>query len=236
MDLTDPTRSITGTLDGPVLAVLAGAGRPLTVGDVAALSARGSEIGVRRSLARLTEQGVVRSTEMGRNRVYELNREHVAAPIALLLAGLRLELWERLRRTLTAWRPRPLYACVFGSAARGDGDSGSDIDLLLVHAPFPGEKDPRRKSVGIGERLGGIASELISTPLTEGQVSKWQRQVDGSRDAVRAWSGNSLQVVDLSAYEWGEHRRRKTPLFREIRQDAVEIVGPATSPSPARKA
>jgi hypothetical protein len=44
MDLTDPTRSITGTLDGPVLAVLAEAGRPLTVGEVAAQSARGSEI------------------------------------------------------------------------------------------------------------------------------------------------------------------------------------------------
>lgn len=67
MDLTDPTRAVSATLDGPVLAVLAQAGKPLTVGAVAAMTPRGSEIGVRRSLARLVEQGIVRATEMGRN-------------------------------------------------------------------------------------------------------------------------------------------------------------------------
>lgn len=138
MDLTDPTRAVTATLDGPVLAVLAQSGKPMTVGDVAAQMPRGSEIGVRRSLERLVGQGIVRATEMGRNRVHELNREHIAAPVADLLASLRLELWKRLRAKLSAWNPRPVYGCVFGSAARGDGDSGSDIDLLLVHAPFPG--------------------------------------------------------------------------------------------------
>jgi hypothetical protein len=51
MDLSDPTRSVTPTLDGSVLAVLAAAGHPLTVGQVAAKAARGSEIGIRRSLA-----------------------------------------------------------------------------------------------------------------------------------------------------------------------------------------
>ena len=72
VDLTDPTRAVTPTLDGPVLAVLAAAGRAMTVGEIAAQTARGSEIGVRRSLGRLVEQGIVRATEMGRNRVHEL--------------------------------------------------------------------------------------------------------------------------------------------------------------------
>ena len=132
MDLTDPTRAVTATLDGPVLAVLAVAGKPLTAGEVAALTPRGSEIGVRKSLARLVEQGIVRATEMGRNRVHELNREHVAAPVAEALAGLRLALWRRFRSTLGGWNPKPTYGCVFGSAARGDGDVRSDIDLLLI--------------------------------------------------------------------------------------------------------
>src|SRR4051794_27539339 len=128
MDLSDPTRAITSTLDGTVLAVLAAAGRPLTVGQVAQQAARGSEIGIRRSLARLVEQGTVRATLMGRNQVHELNREHVAAGVADLLAGLRTVLWQRLREDLARWRPKPLYACVFGSAARGDGDEASDVD------------------------------------------------------------------------------------------------------------
>ena len=142
MDLTDPTRAVTSTLDGPVLAVLAQAGRPLTVGEVAAQTARGSEIGVRKSLSRLVGEGIVRATLMGRNRVHELNRAHVAAPVADLLAGLRLELWRRLRETVAAWDPKPVYAYVFGSAARGDGGPESDIDLLLVHPPVPGEVVP----------------------------------------------------------------------------------------------
>ena len=41
MGLTDPTWAVTTTLDGPVLAALASAGKPLTVGDVAALMPRG---------------------------------------------------------------------------------------------------------------------------------------------------------------------------------------------------
>ena len=117
MDLGDPTRSITPTLDGPVLAVLARSGRPLTVGEVAAETVRGSEIGVRRCLARLVDQGLVQATEMGRNRVHELNREHVAAPIATTMADLRTELWRRMRKELSGWKPKPLYACAFGSAA-----------------------------------------------------------------------------------------------------------------------
>jgi predicted nucleotidyltransferase len=228
MDLADPTRAVTGTLDGPVLAVLANAGRPLTVGEVAAISVRGSEIGIRRSLARLIEQGLVRATEMGRNRVHELNRDHVAAPIAHLLAGLRLELWRRFRQTLQSWKPPPLYACVFGSAARGDGDSDSDIDLLLVHPPFPGENYPRKKSHSIPDKPLGFATELTAVPLTERQVSKWRRQVDDLRVVVHGWTGNPLQVVEMSAFEWDDHRRRATDLFREIHRDAVELKGPST--------
>src|SRR5664280_900605 len=74
MDFGDPTRSVIPTLDGPVLAVLARSGRPLTVGEVAAQTPRGSEIGVRRCLGRLVDQGIVQAMEMGRNRVHQLNR------------------------------------------------------------------------------------------------------------------------------------------------------------------
>ena len=95
MDLSDPTRAVTPTLDGAVLAVLATTGKPLTVGQVARQATRGSEIGIRRSLARLVKQGIVRATVMGRNQVHELNRDHVAAGVADTLAGLRTELWRR---------------------------------------------------------------------------------------------------------------------------------------------
>jgi len=224
VNLTDPTGSITSTLDGPVLAVLALAGRPMTAGDVSSHMPRGSEIGVRRSLARLVEQGTVRATEMGRNRVHELNREHVAAPIAELLAGLRLEVWKRLRAKLATWNPKPQYACVFGSAARADGESDSDIDVLLVHAPFPGEADPRRRSAGLTQ-LAGFASELMTMQLTERQAAKWRRQVDELHRQVEAWTGNRMQALEMSTFEWADHRRRQTPIYQEIARDAIKVAG-----------
>lgn len=224
VDLTDPTRAVTPTLDGPVLAVLAQAGKPLTVGEVAAQMPRGSEIGVRRSMSRLVEQGIVRATEMGRNRVHELNREHLAAPAAELLSGLRLELWDRFRKTLGAWNPKPVYGCVFGSAARGDGDAQSDIDLLLVHPPLRGETDPRRRSGGL-DAVAGFAAEFMTVQLTERQLAKWGRQVDQLRGLVRDWTGNPLQVLEMSTFQWADHKRRLSPLSVEISRDAVEVVG-----------
>jgi len=224
MDLTDPTRAVTATLDGPVLAVLARAGKPLTVGEIAAETPRGSEIGVRRSLARLVEQGTVRAMEMGRNRVHVLNRDHIAAPVAVLLSGLRLELWGRLRETIGGWNPKPNYACVFGSAARGDGDAHSDIDLLLVHAPLPGESEPRRRVGGLDAAAGYVA-QLMAVPLTERQLAKWRHQVDRLHELVRDWTGNPLQALELSSFQWSDHRRRNSALFQEISRDAIDITG-----------
>src|SRR5674476_1015934 len=108
MDIHDPTRSVTSSLDGPVLGVLARADRLLIAGDIAKRAVRGSEIGIRRCLARLVDQGIVLATEVGRYRVHELNRMHLAAPIADLLGRLREELTRRLRHTLES--------CVLGPA------------------------------------------------------------------------------------------------------------------------
>jgi predicted nucleotidyltransferase len=197
VDLTDPTRAVTATLDGPVLAVLARAGKPLTVGEVAAQAPRGSEIGVRRSLARLVDQGIVRATEMGRNRVHELNRDHVASPVAEALSALRITLWTRLRKTIAGWNPEPVYACVFGSAARGDGDTESDIDLLLVRPRLVDE--------------------------TGRQSRKWERQIGELHDQVQAWTGNALQIVEIPVDAWVDRGRRSTALFEQIDRDGVEI-------------
>jgi predicted nucleotidyltransferase len=201
MDLSDPTRSVVATLDGAVLAVLASAGRPLTVGQVARQAARGSEIGIRRTMARLVEQGIVRATVMGRNTVHELNRDHIAAPIAQALADLRPALWQRLRDELDSWQVPPSYACVFGSAARGDGNTGSDIDLFLVRPPLHPEEE-----------------------LPPEAEQQWEEQVDRMRDLVQAWTGNPLQVVELSGQQWQNPSPAQKRLLAEIERDAVELL------------
>jgi DNA-binding transcriptional ArsR family regulator len=222
----DVTRSVIPTLDGPVLAVLARSGRPLTAGEVAAQATRGSEIGIRRTLGRLVEQGIVRSHQMGRNRVHELNREHVAARIATLLADLRLELWRRLRAEAATWNPKPVYACVFGSAARADGNADSDIDLLVVHPTFPGEPVPKAELwlTAIGMLLTssnrGVALPMARKP----DRAAWQQQLDQLHSAVFSWTGNRLQVVDVSVHQWATGQDIDPHLLKDIKRDAVEVV------------
>jgi predicted nucleotidyltransferase len=224
MDLSDPTRAVTPTLDGPVLAVLAAAGRPLTVGEVAAQSARGSEIGIRRTLIRLVDQGLVRATLMGRNRVHELNRDHLAAGAADVLADLRVELWRRFRAEFAAWKPAPIYACVFGSAARADGDENSDIDLLLVHSPLTGERRPRRSQTSWTQVFQDLAASSVVKPGVVADAEDWAGQVDRVRGLVRRWTGNSLQVIDLSFYEWWEPSESHAGLLANVNRDAIELT------------
>jgi predicted nucleotidyltransferase len=50
------------------------------------------------------------------------------------LAGLRFALVEDMRQQIKSWHQPAIAAWLFGSAARGDGDRDSDIDLLSVVA------------------------------------------------------------------------------------------------------
>ncbi len=83
-------------------------------------------------LADLVDAGIVRGTPVGRAIAYQLNRDHLVAQAIAKLAGARLDLVDRLKKEIFLWQEQPVSAWLFGSAARGDGDRRSDIDLLLV--------------------------------------------------------------------------------------------------------
>ncbi|WP_372734558.1 nucleotidyltransferase domain-containing protein [Nocardioides sp.] len=165
----------------------------------------------------------MRATVMGRNQVHELNRDHVAAQIAVALAGLRGELWARFRNELDSWRPKPLYACVFGSAARGDGGVDSDIDLLLVHPPFAGEKAPGRVSPTLREAIADAVGAAVMAPAEPDAASRWEDQLSNLHDLVERWTGNPLQIVDLSFSEWRHPPSAHQPLLDGVARDGIEL-------------
>jgi predicted nucleotidyltransferase len=238
MDFTDPSLAITPTLDGPVLIALALAGKPFTVSELANKTSRGSEIGIRRSLGRLVAQGVVTATEMGNSRVYNLNREHVAAKIAIDMSDLRSEVWRRISRQFEKWAVRPIYACVFGSAARHQADLSSDIDLLLIHPSTLAELSEAQKSRSFIASLGMWANVVSTRVMTEAQTKAWDKNVDALDGLVRSWTGNPLQVVSISAIEWSEHRRRRSEIYQEIERDEVRLYdefAPITYKFPKRQ-
>jgi predicted nucleotidyltransferase len=223
MNLTDPSSAITSSLDGPVLVALANAGKSLTVPEVASLSVRGSEIGIRKSLGRLVNQGIVIATDVGSSRAFQLNREHVAADIAIRMAALRSDLWRLIARDIERWKYPPLYASIFGSAARHDGDSESDIDLLLVRPSTHSEISEKQRNNPV---LAGIefgVTALTSRILLESQLDVWEKSIDKLRGRVRLWSGNPLQVVDISSTVWAEHRHNKTEIYNNIKIDEVRL-------------
>jgi len=134
MELNRPLATITPTLDGDVLAVLAQHDATFTTGQLHRVLNRYSEEGIRKVLLRLTRQGVVRSQRVGNAYSYRLNRQHLAADPIIQLARLPRTLLQRLEDRLNSWAFPPTYAAVFGSAARGTMTEDSDLDLLLVRA------------------------------------------------------------------------------------------------------
>lgn len=196
MDMGNPTAAVTPTLDGPVLSVLAGTTRALTGRAIARLVPQGSQKGVQLVLNRLSEQGVVSRQEAGQAALYELNRDHLAAPAADALARIRTGLFDRLRGELATWRVRPHHASVFGSAARGDGDAASDVDLFIVRPKATVEDNP-----------------------------VWRAQLDRLAREVKAWTGNQAAIVEISAADVERLRAKRPTVVDDLDRDGVDISG-----------
>lgn len=200
MDVSRPHGVISHRLDGPVLRVLAGTSQALTGRQVARLAGEGSQQGIWKALNRLVDEGVVERSEAGSASLYKLNRDHLAVPAIAALVNLRGELLERLRQTLGDWTVKPVHASMFGSAARGDGDAASDIDLFVIR---PKEIDAENPT--------------------------WRDQLHALGDAVRRWTGNSAGIVELGEAELPVLRRRRPPVLAELDADAITLFGPDVS-------
>ena len=135
MDLSRPLAVVTPTLDAAVLQALAATTGWATGADVHRLAGAGSDDGVRRVLARLVDQGVVLSDQHSHATFYLLNRDHVAADAIVSLTRLRGVIIDRITAALKVWSPPPVHASLFGSFARGEATTDSDIDVLIVIDP-----------------------------------------------------------------------------------------------------
>jgi len=208
MHVAHPIRGVIPSLDGPVIEVLAGTTRTLTGREVQRLAGVGSVRGVRLVLARLVAQGLVIAEERGGAILYVANRDHLAWPPLEVLADVRSALLGRIAGDVAAWPIAPAHVSVFGSAARGDGDAASDIDLLIVHP------------------------EQVDT------LDRWDEQVDRLRERVHVWTGNRCQTVDIGRPRLWEHVRARDPIVAAWLADGVlvfgdpleQLVGPPLSP------
>jgi predicted nucleotidyltransferase len=204
----EPVSSVVPGLHGRVLGVLARTGKPLTGRAVTSLlRASASPSGVQKVLDDLVRNGVVISEPAGRAKLYTLNRDHVAYSAIDTLARLRELLLERLKAEAESWEVPAKAVWLFGSTARGQGGSDSDLDLLIVRPDDVDESDPR-----------------------------WLQQVETLTQRATLWSGNSCQVVEYSAQEVRDLIDRGERLVTELRRDAVPVAGTSPQRTLTRKA
>ena len=198
MDLSSPHTVVMSKSEGKVLRVLARTRTPLSGREVARLGG-GAKTTVASALKRLVEHGLVEAREAGSGVVtlYTLNKDHLAVEPVLSLLELRQTFVQRLTLELDAWRLPPYHASLFGSAARGDGDTKSDIDILLV-------------------RPAGVAAE----------APDWSRQLHDLRERILRWTGNHAGIVEVSLEELERLKHERPPVVEELEQDAITLMGP----------
>ena len=198
MQLERPFALITPTLDGDVLAVLAGADAEFTAPQVHALVGEHSVEGVRKALQRLSEQGIVTASRPSHAVLYRLNRDHLAAPLILGLSQLRETLLAGLGNVFLSWRPQPVFAAVFGSAAtrrmRADSDIDIDIDIFVVRPEAVAADDP-----------------------------SWGGQLRELERLVTRWTGNDARVLEYAAADLDDDR--DDPVVDDIRRDGITLAG-----------
>lgn len=194
--LEQPLATVTPTIDGDVLAALARADQAFSARALHRVIARHSADGVRRALNRLVVQGTVSVEEAPPAKLYRLNRRHLAAPYVTGLAQLRDEFLRRLRERLDTWRPMPVYAALFGSAARGEMRNDSDIDLFVVR-PDDVEVDDER----------------------------WSEQRHLLLVDASAWTGNDVRPFELSASEATAELEAGSETLHGVYREGIHLVG-----------
>ena len=195
MQLNKPFATVTPTLDGDVLAVLASAEATFTISQIQRIITTASGEGVRKVLTRLAAQGVVLHDRVGRTHTYRLNTEHIAAKPIMALAQLNSTFLKCLEEHLDDWGKTLKYAAVFGSAATGRMKLDSDFDLFLVRAASDGDDDA------------------------------WETRVAELARLVAAWTGNDGRIVEYAEDQLRDAIVASEPLLRDVAKQGLTVAG-----------
>ena len=196
MDLAMPLAVVTPTLDAAVLHALAATTARASGAQVHRMAAAGSPDGVRKVLTRLVAQGIVLADEYPNATLYLLNRDHVAADAIVALTRLRTPIIERITDALSRWSPEPVHASLFGSFARGEATTTSDIDILVVIGPAGAADQDARAA-----QIEHLAADVLR------------------------WTGNRGHIVDPTPDILAAMTAADDPLVASWRTDHIHLKG-----------
>ena len=195
MDVRHPVESVIPGAQGKALAVLLHTTSELNLRTIARLAGI-SVAQASRVLPGLVELGVIERREVPPASLFRLVPEHVVTRSLLALTNARRQVLDELGRTAGSLRPTPSSVIVFGSFARGDGDAGSDIDLVVVRPAGVDADDPG-----------------------------WLAAIDGWTGEMSRFTGNAIEVLDVGIADIADKLATTTPLWADIHRDGVVVFG-----------
>lgn len=191
MDLSRPYADVLTGPRGRVLVTLAQLETPVTVRALA----RHADVAAQTALdyvKELASAGIAVTQPAGTALLVSLNRHHLASEPLIALATLRARLVNRLREELSGWDGLA-GAWLFGSAARGDGDRESDIDLLLVANDSPENAAWTDTTARLRERAREWTGNDVQ--LIEHTLSSLSRLIDTDDPLVRAIRRDGIPLI-----------------------------------------
>ena len=152
-----------------------------------------------------SERGLILVEQAGRSRMCRFNREHLAAGAVIELVTIRERMLRAIEDEIASWSIAPLHASLFGSAARGDGNTNSDLDLLLVRTESEPDEEWEEQKYTSAVRLRAKIGNHVS--WFDISLTEMKRAMRVTEPIIAEWKKDS---ICLSGLPLGD-------LFRQIR-------------------
>lgn len=195
MDFSNPIGSFIPGVRGRVLKTLLEAPRPLSIRQMARLS-KVSAPQAGNVLDQLTEEGLVLREDIPPAMCYELNREHLLAPLLCDLNESWSRAVEEIQTVANSLRPSPVSVILFGSMARKEATSDSDIDVLFVRPSEINEDD-----------------------------DAWWEAMEMFRVAVYSFCGNDVRIIEYGIEELKERLDEPRGFWESVIEDEIVLSG-----------
>jgi Nucleotidyltransferase domain len=195
VDLTEPASVVLPPSTAALLRVLAGADDAFTGRQLARLAGV-SHAHAAKVIDRLAEHGLLLVQQRGPSKLCRLNRVHLAAGPLIELVQMRARLLKLLAAAIGAWPCPPVHASLFGSAARGDGTTASDLDILIIR---PSDLDA--------------------------DDQQWASQLLDTAARIRQATGNDVAWFDITSDDLRRAVQAEETIITEWRRDALHLCG-----------
>jgi predicted nucleotidyltransferase len=195
MDYVHPISAVVPGAQGRILDVLVETTAELSVRTIARLAGV-SAAQASRVLPDLVDLGLVERREVPPSSQFRLVRSNVAAQALIALSRSRESVLDQIGAAAAAVATPPLSVIVFGSFARDEATSESDLDIIVV----------RPDAIDEGKK-------------------EWTDSIDAWRDQVRAIAGNPVEVLEVSRADVGTKLSGRSTLWRDVSREGVVVHG-----------